>query len=335
MLNKRKFKGGLLTFCTDAVMLNHKYLYVKSAICRRKEAAQVEEVLEKVLRSGMELLVGIGRYALPVLAFLIVLRCLFSLLRNRPRPVTLGILVNGANGDEFPLNHWETSIGRNKTCDIFLAYNTISRFHAVLSRRKEGWTVFDTYSKTGVYVNGKAIERKSPVYDGDSIMMGNVVLFLRAPDSPPPAGWREAAQVAAQPQQIPQPVEMPVEEDASAEEPVFVPPAEVAAPVYEDIRSNRMPVLMAESTGEVYELSGGSCLIGRSPEADFTLPVQTVSARHARLSQYEDGWVIEDLGSKAGTVVNGKAIDGPQTLFDGDRNNLGGVTLRFYEDYTG
>ena len=166
-------------------------------------------------------------------------------------------------------------------------------------------------------------------------MMGNVVLFLRAPDSPPPAGWREAAQVAAQPQQIPQPVEMPVEEDASAEEPVFVPPAEVAAPVYEDIRSNRMPVLMAESTGEVYELSGGSCLIGRSPEADFTLPVQTVSARHARLSQYEDGWVIEDLGSKAGTVVNGKAIDGPQTLFDGDRINLGGVTLRFYEDYTG
>lgn len=194
MLNKRKFKGGLLTFWTDPVMLNHKYIYVKSAICRRKEAATVEEVMEKVLRSGMDLLVGIGRYALPALAFLIVLRCLFSLLRNRPRPVTLGILVNGANGDEFLLNHWETSIGRNKTCDIFLAYNTISRFHAVLSRRKRGWTVFDTYSKTGVYVNGKKIERKSPVYDGDSIMMGNVVLFLRAPDSPPPAGWREAAQ---------------------------------------------------------------------------------------------------------------------------------------------
>ena len=108
MLNKRKFKGGLLTFWTDPVMLNHKYIYVKSAICRRKEAATVEEVMEKVLRSGMDLLVGIGRYALPALAFLIVLRCLFSLLRNRPRPVTLGILVNGANGDEFLLNHWET-----------------------------------------------------------------------------------------------------------------------------------------------------------------------------------------------------------------------------------
>lgn len=334
MLNKRKFKGGLLTFWTDPVMLNHKYIYVKSAICRRKEAATVEEVMEKVLRSGMDLLVGIGRYALPALAFLIVLRCLFSLLRNRPRPVTLGILVNGANGDEFLLNHWETSIGRNKTCDIFLAYNTISRFHAVLSRRKEGWTVFDTYSKTGVYVNGKAIERKSPVYDGDSIMMGNVVLFLRAPDSPPPAGWREAAQIDAQPQQFPQPVEMP-EEVASAEQPVFVAPADVAAPEYEDIRSNRTPVLLAESTGEVCELYEGSYLIGRSPEADFTLPVQTVSARHARLSQYEDGWVIEDLGSKSGTMVNGKRIGGPQTLFDGDHINVGGVTLRFYEDYTG
>lgn len=313
-------------------MLNHKCIYVKPAIYRRKEAALVEEVLEKVLRSGMELLVGIGRYALPVLAFLIVLRCLFSLLRNRPRPVTLGILVNGANGDEFPLNHWETSIGRNKTCDIFLAYNTISRFHAVLSRRKEGWIIFDTYSKTGVYINGKKIERKSPVYDGDSIMMGNVVLFLCAPDSPPPAGWREATQ----PQQTLQPVEVEIlDEGAPAAEPVFVPPVDVAAPVYEDIRSNRMPVLLDKSTGEVYELSDRSCLIGRSPEADVMLPVQTVSARHARLSQYEDGWVIEDLGSKAGTVVNGKMMDGPQTLFDGDRINLGGVTLRFYEDYAG
>ena len=47
MLNKRKFKGGLLTFWTDPVMLNHKYIYVKSAICRRKEAATVEEVMEK------------------------------------------------------------------------------------------------------------------------------------------------------------------------------------------------------------------------------------------------------------------------------------------------
>ena len=71
-----------MTFWTDPVMLNHKYIYVKSAICRRKEAATVEEVMEKVLRSGMDLLVGIGRYALPALAFLIVLRCLFSLLRN-------------------------------------------------------------------------------------------------------------------------------------------------------------------------------------------------------------------------------------------------------------
>ena len=110
---------------------------------------------------------------------------------------------------------------------------------------------------------------------------------MRAPDSPPPAGWREAAQIDAQPQQFPQPVEMP-EEVASAEQPVFVAPADVAAPEYEDIRSNRTPVLLAESTGEVCELYEGSYLIGRSPEVDFTLPVQTVSARHARLSQYED-----------------------------------------------
>lgn len=293
----------------------------------------MEAMVEKLLQSGMHLLVEIGRYALPLLAFLIVLRCLFSLLRNRPRVVTLGILVNGANGDEFPLDHWETSIGRNKTCDIFLAYNTISRFHAVLSRRKQGWVVYDTYSKTGVYVNGKKIERQSPVYDGDSIMMGNVVLFLRAQDSPPPEGWREAIEAEAPPE--PQPEEIPVPYEAPLEEPLYVPPAPQAPQSYEDIRSQRVPALLEEATGEVHDLSGRSILVGRSPEADVTLPVPTVSARHARMTPYEDGWVIEDLGSKAGTVVNGKAIAGPQTLFDGDTINLGGVVLRFSEDYTG
>jgi len=67
--------------------------------CLEKEEAMMEAMVEKLLQSGMHLLVEIGRYALPLLAFLIVLRCLFSLLRNRPRVVTLGILVNGANGD--------------------------------------------------------------------------------------------------------------------------------------------------------------------------------------------------------------------------------------------
>lgn len=289
------------------------------------------EMVEKMLRSGMDLLVGIGRYALPALAFLIVLRCLFSLLRNRPRVVTLGILVNGANGDEFPLNHWETSIGRNKTCDIFLAYNTISRFHAVLSRRKQGFVVFDTYSKTGVYVNGKKIGRKSPVYDGDSIMMGNVVLFLRAASCPPPEGWRDVPE----PEQEEALAAVPFEAVEQAEPVAPYPVPSPAPQVFEDIRSRRSPVLCEEATGAAHSLSGRQLLIGRSPEADVTLFAPTVSARHARLAQLEDGWVIEDLGSRAGTVVNGKVIDGPQTLFDGDTVNLGGVLLRFFEDYAG
>ena len=289
----------------------------------------MEEMLQNLLQSGMDLFVDIGRYALPVLAFLIVFRCLFSLLRNRPRIVTLGILVNGANGDEFPLDHWETSIGRNKTCDIFLAYNTISRFHAVLSRRRQGWVVFDTYSKTGVYVNGQKINRKSPVYDGDSIMMGNGVLFLRAPDSPPPEGWRPALEEEAPPAPA---VSFPP--PAVAEEPLYQAPAP-APQVFEDIRSQRAPALVNELTGDVFYLTKQSNLIGRSSEADITLPVPVVSARHARLSQYEDGWVIEDLGSRAGTAVNGRQISGPQSLFDGDRIVLAGVPLQFFEDYAG
>jgi len=48
-------------------------------------------------------------------------------------------------------------------------------------------------------------------------------------------------------------------------------------------------------------------LIGREAE-DFKVGDKSVSRRHARLSRTDEGFVIEDLDSKGGVFVNGKAI---------------------------
>jgi len=42
-----------------------------------------------------------------------------------------------------------------------------------------------------------------------------------------------------------------------------------------------------------------------------------------------DGVVIEDLGSKNGTFVGGRRIDGPTPLTDGDEVRIGDVSLVF------
>ncbi len=49
-------------------------------------------------------------------------------------------------------------------------------------------------------------------------------------------------------------------------------------------------------------------LIGRNSDCDLVVPEAAVSGRHCRLTQQGSGFVIEDLGSKNGTYVNGVKI---------------------------
>ncbi len=117
------------------------------------------------------------RYLLTGVGVFIILRCVISLFRLRPRREVMATLVNLADDSEIEIENWETSIGRSRSCDIALKqYGTVSRFHAVLALRKEGWFVFDTESKTGVYVNGEQIRRTAELSDGDTVSFGNAVM---------------------------------------------------------------------------------------------------------------------------------------------------------------
>jgi hypothetical protein len=66
--------------------------------------------------------------------------------------------------------------------------------------------------------------------------------------------------------------------------------------------------------------------IGRSDECDVALPDRQVSRYHARITWQGDGYVVEDLGSKNGTHVNGQEVSEPTSLQDGDEIQ---IALRF------
>ena len=55
-------------------------------------------------------------------------------------------------------------------------------------------------------------------------------------------------------------------------------------------------------------VSKDSYLIGRAEDCDILLDNVRVSRHHARLTRQSGGWLLEDLGSKNGTIVNGKPI---------------------------
>lgn len=81
-------------------------------------------------------------------------------------------LVETSSGHIIDISQAETSIGRAKSCDIVITDMSVSRFHAVLSKRSSGWLIFDTNSTSGTSVNGKKIEKKMYLQDGDKIKFG-------------------------------------------------------------------------------------------------------------------------------------------------------------------
>ena len=72
--------------------------------------------------------------------------------------------------------------------------------------------------------------------------------------------------------------------------------------------------------------------IGREPGSDFVIDERTVSRRHAALHREGYGWVLEDLGSKNGTRVNGKRFGRRTIVAPGDVIGFGAATARFDPD---
>jgi uncharacterized membrane protein YdfJ with MMPL/SSD domain len=75
------------------------------------------------------------------------------------------------------------------------------------------------------------------------------------------------------------------------------------------------PLLIGRAAGP-----GSAGALGADPE---------LSREHARVSIVDGRPVVEDLGSKNGTFVNGRRIDGPTELRPGDQIKVGTTTLTF------
>ncbi len=86
-------------------------------------------------------------------------------------------------------------------------------------------------------------------------------------------------------------------------------------------RLDEAPVLISQTgefEGRRWPLDRDVFIIGRAPECDVVVPDRQVSRHHARLMRTSRGYVVEDLGSKNGTHLNGVEIESPVALQDGD-----------------
>jgi LysM repeat protein len=79
--------------------------------------------------------------------------------------------------------------------------------------------------------------------------------------------------------------------------------------------------------GQVFGLHKGVLTIGRAADNDIVIDDPQVSRYHARLIRWGDGWVLEDLGSPNGILVNGQRISGRVMLNAGSQVAFGANVL--------
>jgi len=88
----------------------------------------------------------------------------------------LVIRADGGRIDEsFALSGDRLSIGRRPDADIFLDDVTVSRDHALLIRRADGYHLDDCGSLNGTYVNRRRVESVR-LEDGDELQIGKYKL---------------------------------------------------------------------------------------------------------------------------------------------------------------
>ena len=138
----------------------------------------LNSLLTKTEGSLQSSLVSVIGYIVPVLVLWIVIRCARSLLGWKGNREVWAKLKM-PDGTFMPLTHWENLIGRAKASDVVINFPSVSRNHAVMTRKNENnWVITDLNSKSGITVNGRKINNTALLKYGDEINIGGVKLTL-------------------------------------------------------------------------------------------------------------------------------------------------------------
>jgi pSer/pThr/pTyr-binding forkhead associated (FHA) protein len=193
-------------------------------------------------------------------------------------------------------------IGRSPKCTVQLNDPTVSRLHAALTQQADGgWAVVRHKSAQPVLIDGEAVDRK-PLRGGESIRIGGFTILFHAQNNA----------VAG------------VDDETVRGQPVVAMPA--------DLPEATLWFEVGGPAGGSVPLSRVVTVFGRGEECDVVLDDQRCSRRHMEISRVGESFVLRDLGSTNGVLVNGERVTGEVDLIAGDVVQLGGTRMRFEID---
>lgn len=193
------------------------------------------------------------------------------------------------------------TIGRQAGNDICIPEQHVSRQHAVITYREGIFMIDDLGSANGTFVNDQPINESFPLASGDVIRLYVPVLYFSATVS-------EADQRLA-------------EEMGTL----------ITATV--NTGKGKLIITTGPQEGTTIPLLLSTVTIGRATsKANWEVGLQdpSVSRPHARLQLTDNTWLVHDLGSANGTLVNNTLVtEKGRPLRDGDILTLGATILLF------
>lgn len=88
----------------------------------------------------------------------------------------------------------------------------------------------------------------------------------------------------------------------------------------------RLIIISGPDSGRSFFIRPGKQILGRQPACDFVLTDEQVSRRHCQLEESHERILLIDLGSRNGTLVNGKKVE-RCFLNPGERFQVGRTVL--------
>ncbi len=95
-------------------------------------------------------------------------------------------------------------------------------------------------------------------------------------------------------------------------------------------RPIRLTVLQPNLAPQKIETRGPLITLGRATDCTIPISDKYLSRRHAEIAYDANAWIVRDLGSSNGTLLNGKKIPQPTRLQSGDQITLCNRRLTFH-----
>ena len=234
------------------------------------------------------------------------------------------VKFEGSVLQKVPTNGGPITIGRGPDNSIAIDNLAVSSHHAQITSEQGHLVIEDLNSLNGTFVNSQRVKR-SALKHGDVVLIGKHSIYVdeKAEDLVPVGVSRQAGRKGASVEETfildTEKRRKLMQEMAAAGERSQITPSRVRVATLVRVKG---PIEQAE-----YQLTGKLTVIGKSEMATVRLGGWFKPKMAAQVNRRDDGYYL-GRGDRVPTI-NGRPIESPTLLSDGDLIEVCGVQLRF------